>query len=89
MKITGEEKTSKLKETLRKVNDPNTYVVAEFGVGFNPRAKVRGISNIEDEATLGTAYIAVGDNHTMGETSLNAHRRDSDETPRFIWIAGF
>ena len=66
VKITGDGEASKLKEILRKADDPKVYVVAEFGVGFNPKAKVRGVSNIEDEATLGTAHIALGDNHTMG-----------------------
>jgi len=63
--ITGGREALKLKESLEKGNDPNAYVVAEFGVGLNPKAKVRGVI-IEDEASLGTAHVALGDNHRMG-----------------------
>jgi leucyl aminopeptidase (aminopeptidase T) len=39
--------------------------VAEFGIGLNPRAKVTG-NVLEDEKTLGTAHIALGNNTSFG-----------------------
>jgi leucyl aminopeptidase (aminopeptidase T) len=63
--ITGGREALKLREILEKTNDPNSYIVAEIGVGLNPKAKVRGVI-IEDEASLGTAHVALGDNHRMG-----------------------
>ncbi len=74
--ITGGTEGTKLREILEKTNDPKAYVVAEFGVGFNPKAKVRGVV-IEDEASLGTAHVALGDNHRMGGRNVAAIHIDS------------
>ncbi len=65
----------KLRRILREANDANAYVVAELGVGLNPRAKVRGVI-IEDEASLGTAHIALGDNHRMGGRNVSSTHID-------------
>lgn len=65
VEITGGQEARKLKKVLWEANDPNAYVIAEFGVGLNPKARVTGVI-IEDEASLGTAHVALGDNHRMG-----------------------
>jgi len=67
--ISGGREARCLRQVLEKANDPNAYVVAELGVGFNPKAKVRGVI-IEDEASLGTAHVGLGDNHRMGGTNV-------------------
>jgi leucyl aminopeptidase (aminopeptidase T) len=41
------------------------YTLAEFGIGTNPEAKLRGVV-LEDEKVMGTCHIAFGDNSTFG-----------------------
>lgn len=55
----------RLKKLLESANDPNQYVVAEFGFGLNSCAELQG-RIIEDESALGTCHIALGDNITLG-----------------------
>jgi leucyl aminopeptidase (aminopeptidase T) len=65
VEITGDEEAEKLRKALEEAGDPNVYTVAEFGIGLNPEARVRGVI-IEDESALGTVHIALGDNIGMG-----------------------
>ncbi|MFH1995892.1 MAG: aminopeptidase [Candidatus Omnitrophota bacterium] len=44
---------------------PNAYLVAEVGIGTNPKAMITG-SVLEDEKVLGTAHVAVGNNLSYG-----------------------
>jgi leucyl aminopeptidase (aminopeptidase T) len=44
---------------------PKAYVVAELGIGLNPKAKVIG-NVLEDEKVRGTVHIAVGNNLSYG-----------------------
>jgi len=44
---------------------PNAFVLAELGIGTNPKAKITGII-LEDEKVLGTAHIALGNNMSFG-----------------------
>lgn len=64
-KIEGEEDAKKLQNRLEVENNPSVYQVAELGIGLNPGAQLRG-AIIEDEGALGTAHIALGDNHRFG-----------------------
>ena len=59
--IKGGKTAVKLMETLKRVDDRNAFNVAEFGIGMNDKAKVRG-NALEDEKVLGTAHIAFGNN---------------------------
>lgn len=56
-------------DTLDRVFDlpgnPATRVVAEFGIGLNPAARLRGFM-LEDEGCLGTAHLGIGSNATIG-----------------------
>jgi len=65
VKVEGGEKAQKLDNLLESANDPNQYYLAEVGLGLNPKAELCG-SIIEDEAVMGTAHIALGDNRTLG-----------------------
>ncbi|MBD3380143.1 MAG: aminopeptidase [Candidatus Omnitrophica bacterium] len=44
---------------------PRAYIVAELGIGLNPKAKVIG-NILEDEKVIGTVHIAVGNNCSYG-----------------------
>jgi leucyl aminopeptidase (aminopeptidase T) len=65
VKIEGAVIAERLRSLLESANDPNQYIVAEFGFGLNPNAELQG-RIIEDESALGTAHIALGDNLTLG-----------------------
>lgn len=43
----------------------NADVIAEFGIGTNPKARIRG-NILEDEKVLGTCHIAFGNNLDFG-----------------------
>jgi leucyl aminopeptidase (aminopeptidase T) len=63
--ITGGSEARRLLRILREARSRAAFRVAEFGIGLNPLARIRG-AIIEDEATLGTAHVALGDNHRFG-----------------------
>ena len=50
---------------------PDGRVLAELGIGTNPRAIVTG-SILEDEKAVGTAHVAFGTNVSFGGTNLAA-----------------
>lgn len=61
--------TGQQSETLTKVFDrlgnPKCRIVAEFGMGLNKLAELKG-SMLEDEGTLGTIHLGIGSNKTIG-----------------------
>ncbi len=61
--ITGE-KSKELVSLLDSIG-PNAYIIAELGIGTNPKAKIIG-NVLEDEKVLGTCHIAVGNNMSYG-----------------------
>ena len=63
IKITGE-RSKELISTLDKVGK-KAYLIAELGIGTNQKAKVTGIV-LEDEKSLGTCHIALGNNLSYG-----------------------
>jgi len=63
--IRGGYEARRLLRILREAKSRAAFRVAEFGIGLNPLARIRG-AIIEDEATLGTAHVALGDNHRFG-----------------------
>jgi leucyl aminopeptidase (aminopeptidase T) len=64
-RIRGGSQARTLLRTLRKARSRAAFRVGEFGIGLNPLARIRG-AIIEDEAALGTAHVALGDNRRFG-----------------------
>ena len=64
VKINGE-KSSLLNDIFDSLGDPATRLVAEFGIGLNPKAKLCGMM-LPDEGCLGTVHIGIGSNATIG-----------------------
>ncbi len=67
--------------------DPWAPVVGEFGLGANPRARIRGRVTT-DEKVLGTAHIALGANTQFGgKNPASSHYDCVIGAPR-IWLDG-
>jgi leucyl aminopeptidase (aminopeptidase T) len=64
VRVQGEQ-TDTLTRILDRLGNPATRVVAEFGIGLNPLARLRGLM-LEDEGCLGTAHLGIGANATVG-----------------------
>ena len=62
-----------LEHVLNRLGHPGARVLAELGLGLNPKAKVCGIM-LEDEGCLGTVHMGFGSNATIGgENSVPFH----------------
>lgn len=62
-----------LKNVLDIKSDFKRGVLAEFGIGLNPRAQLCGLM-LEDEGCLGTVHFGFGSNHTIGgSNNTNFH----------------
>lgn len=57
--------SGRLTQVLDQPGYPGTRVLAELGIGLNPKAKLSGIM-LEDEGCLGTIHIGFGSNATIG-----------------------
>ena len=72
-KITGGRQADILRKDLENHNDPNSFNIAELGVGLNPSCRMCGIM-LEDEGVVGTAHIGIGTNITLGgNTKASCH----------------
>jgi leucyl aminopeptidase (aminopeptidase T) len=63
--IRGGPQAACLIELLEKVKNPDAFNLAEFGIGCNDHARVCGLT-LEDEKSLGTCHLALGDNALFG-----------------------
>jgi leucyl aminopeptidase (aminopeptidase T) len=73
-KIEGGDEAQRLRLRLMEVGDPDIFMVAELGIGLNPKARMRG-QFIEDESVYGTGHIGIGNNQSSmgGRISVNGH----------------
>ena len=60
----GGSSARRLEAVLNQATDTNARMLAELGLGTNPFA--REIGHVENKFRLGTAHIALGDNHLIG-----------------------
>ena len=70
-KITG----VRADEVIRRLDHigPKAYIVAELGIGLNPKAKIIG-NILEDEKVIGTVHVAVGNNLSYGgDNDISLH----------------
>ncbi|KUO63186.1 MAG: hypothetical protein APF84_09595 [Gracilibacter sp. BRH_c7a] len=65
--ISGGGDAQTLRSIIEEANDEKVYMVAELGIGLNPKACMRG-SLLEDEAVLGSVHVALGSNASFGGT---------------------
>ena len=64
-RISGGSQARRLVTMLERTKSKNSFRIGEFGFGLNPLARFCG-SIIEDEAVMGTAHIALGENRPLG-----------------------
>jgi len=64
-RIRGGAPAKRLVKMLERTKSKNSFRVGEFGFGLNPRARFCG-SIIEDEAVMGSAHLALGENRPLG-----------------------
>jgi 2,5-dihydroxypyridine 5,6-dioxygenase len=63
--IEGGSQAQVLRNDLEARKDPNSYNIAELGVGLNPESRMTGIM-LDDEGVLGSVHIGIGSNITLG-----------------------
>ena len=63
--IKGGRAADVLRRDLESHGDPNSFNIAELGIGLNPKCRLCGIM-LEDEGVIGTAHIGIGTNITLG-----------------------
>lgn len=62
-----------LEKIFNSQNSDRAYVIAELGVGLNPKAHLTG-RMLEDEGCMGTIHLGCGSNSTFGgENKINFH----------------
>jgi len=71
--ITGGSEAERLKNILRETGEEKAYIIAEFALGLNDKARVIG-DIIEDEGAYGTGHFAFGNNvHFDGQNDADLH----------------
>ena len=64
VKLEGNVAKRQLESIMAAADDPEVNLLGELGIGTNPAA--RPIAAVENKFRLGTAHIALGDNHLIG-----------------------
>ncbi len=81
--VSDNEDSIKLKEVLDKIGE-DAYLIAEFGVGTNQKAKLSGIV-LEDEKVMGTVHFALGNDLSYGgENDVPLHLDGIVKKPTII-----
>ncbi len=83
--ITGGEMAKKLVEGLKGLNDPDVYIVAEIGIGFNDRAVLCN-SMLEDEGVMGTLHFGFGNSIAFGGSVTSNNHVDMIFKDASMWV---
>lgn len=71
--LSGGLQSSQLMTLLKRIENPDAFNIAEFGIGCNDKAEVCG-ATLESEKALGTCHIALGGNAFFGgQTNVGVH----------------
>lgn len=63
--VEGGEQAKTLKAAWEAQRDPNSYNIAELGIGLNPKARMTGVM-LEDEGVYGSVHIGTGTSINLG-----------------------
>lgn len=69
VEIQGGAQAMKFKRMMEQLNDENSYMVCEVGIGFHPTALISG-EVMEDERAAGVVHFGLGTNITHGGTLM-------------------
>jgi leucyl aminopeptidase (aminopeptidase T) len=75
IKIDGKNKAKEFEKIINSVNDKNTFITCELGIGANDKAIISGIV-LEDEKVYGTCHVAFGNNISFGGKNTVAFHSD-------------
>ena len=77
----------RLETIFDRLGTPKTRVLAEFGIGLNPHARLSG-RMLEDEGCAGTIHLGFGSNATIGGRNDVAFHLDFVVRRPSVWIDG-
>jgi leucyl aminopeptidase (aminopeptidase T) len=76
---------TQLESIFRQAPSPQARLLAEFGIGLNPHARLSG-RMLEDEGCAGTVHLGFGSNATIGGRSRVAFHLDFVIRSPSVWI---
>lgn len=87
VEIKGGGEARRLEAILKGTGDANSWVLGEFAVGTNPKAR-HGTTVSEDKKRLGSIHLALGDNLTLAGLNESACHLDAVLAAPSLWVDG-
>ncbi|NLY50779.1 MAG: aminopeptidase [Firmicutes bacterium] len=85
VEISGGQQAAQLKAVLKERGDENSFVLGEFAVGTNPRAR-HGTTVSEDKKRIGSIHLALGDNLTLAGKNESCSHLDGVLGRPSLWV---
>jgi len=76
-----------IEEAQRKPGGEGARVIAEFGIGTNPSARLQG-NIMTDEKAVGTIHVAIGRNDFLGGKNIAPTHIDGVVSQPTVWVDG-